>query len=52
MRLVLEVTRRDVLFSLLERRAMPEIEIRNLSKSFNGKKVLDDVSLSVEKGDV
>gem|GEM_PF-6489434 len=31
---------------------MPEIEIRNLSKSFNGKKVLDDVSLSVEKGDV
>ena len=52
MRLVLEVTRRDVLFSLLERRAMPEIEIRNLSKSFNGKKVLDNVSLSVEKGDV
>lgn len=31
---------------------MAEIEIRNLCKSFDGKKVLDDISLSVEKGDV
>ncbi|MBR1847090.1 MAG: methionine ABC transporter ATP-binding protein [Bacilli bacterium] len=31
---------------------MAEIEIRHLSKSFGEKKVLDDVSLSVEKGDV
>ncbi len=31
---------------------MPEIEIRDLRKSFQGKAVLDGVSLSVEKGDV
>ncbi|MCR5490692.1 MAG: methionine ABC transporter ATP-binding protein [Bacilli bacterium] len=31
---------------------MAEIEIRNLSKSYDGRVVLDDISLSVEKGDV
>ena len=31
---------------------MPEIEIKNISKSFAGKTVLDHVSLSIEKGDV
>lgn len=31
---------------------MEEIEIRHLTKSFDGRKVLDDVSLSVEKGDI
>ena len=31
---------------------MAEIEIKHLSKSFNDHKVLDDVSLSVNKGDI
>ncbi len=31
---------------------MAEIEIRGLYKSFDGKAVLDDISLSIEKGDV
>ena len=31
---------------------MPEIEISHLSKAFDGRPVLDDISLSVEKGDV
>lgn len=31
---------------------MSEIEIRNLSKSFGERKVLDNVSLKVEKGDI
>nr|MCR5078332.1 ATP-binding cassette domain-containing protein [Bacilli bacterium] len=31
---------------------MAEIEIRNLHKSFDGKKVLDGISLDIEKGDV
>lgn len=31
---------------------MSELEIKNLSKSFGESKVLDDVSLSVEKGDI
>lgn len=31
---------------------MAELEIRHLSKSFDGHKVLDDVSLVVEKGDI
>ena len=31
---------------------MPEISIKNISKSYYGKKVLNDVSLDVEKGDI
>ena len=31
---------------------MPEIRIENLCKSFDGKPVLDGISLSIEKGDV
>ena len=31
---------------------MAEIEIRNLSKSFDNHKVLDDISLKIEKGDI
>ena len=31
---------------------MKLLEIKNLSKSFNGKKVLEDISLTVEKGEV
>ncbi len=31
---------------------MKLLEIKNLSKSFDGKKVLEDISLSVEKGEV
>lgn len=31
---------------------MPELEIVKLTKSFGGKKILDEVSLSVEKGDI
>jgi D-methionine transport system ATP-binding protein len=31
---------------------MSELEIKHLSKSFNGHKVLDDISLNVEKGDI
>lgn len=39
-------------FLSLERREMAEIEIAHLSKLFQGHVVLDDVSLSIEKGDV
>lgn len=37
-----------------ERRNMPvpKIEIRHLSKTFDGTKVLDDVNLTIEKGDI
>ena len=38
--------------SLLERRKMNEIVIKNLTKSFANTKVLDDVSLDVRKGDI
>lgn len=31
---------------------MPIIEIKGLSKSFDGRKVLDNISLNVEKGDI
>ena len=31
---------------------MKLLEIKNLSKSFNGRKVLEDISLTVEKGEV
>lgn len=31
---------------------MAELEIRHVSKSFGGKKILDDVTLSIEKGDI
>ena len=31
---------------------MKLLEIKNLSKSFDGKKVLEDISLTVEKGEV